>query len=164
VLKRIQNLFEELVQNRPRCINVFAGASNESGELPFIVGGEFGGFTKSTPVSRILKRIKNKRIKNRSASAATGEIVNVTTISLNKLFEQLQVDKVDLLSIDVEGHELSVVQSLDWKSFPVRVLTIEANKGDEQKNEKVKTWLVSQGMKFYRKIDYDEIYVSSKLT
>lgn len=152
------NLFRELVKNRPRCINLHAGASNMVGKMPFIVGGELGGFVKNTPVSKILKRIRGKSIKNKSADAATGEIVNVTTVSLTKIVDQLGLDTIDFMSIDVEGHELSVVESLDWRKTVVRVLTIEANRGDEPKNAKVKKFLLQQGMKFVKKLDYDEIY------
>ena len=35
---------------------------------------------------------------------------------------------IDLFSIDVEGHELNVVASHDWKRLPAKVVIIEMNK------------------------------------
>ena len=35
--------------------------------------------------------------------------------------------KIDLLMIDVEGHEISVLQSIDWKKHRPKVLLVENN-------------------------------------
>ena len=33
--------------------------------------------------------------------------------------------KIDYFSLDVEGHELEVLQTIDWKQTSIRVLTVE---------------------------------------
>jgi hypothetical protein len=58
-----------------------------------------------------------------------------------------KIKKVDLCSIDVEGHGLKVVQSIDWDLFDIQWLCIEAN---DEINEIEKH--LSPRYKEYRKI------------
>ena len=47
-------------------------------------------------------------------------VVRVPCTGLGKLLRQAGVTKVDLLSLDVEGAELTVLNTMDW-DIPVRV-------------------------------------------
>lgn len=43
----------------------------------------------------------------------------VSTVPLSDILDHHGINRIDLLSVDVEGHELEVLQSLDWgRSWP----------------------------------------------
>jgi len=57
------------------------------------------------------------------------------------------VDHVDLFSIDVEGSELVVLETMDW-SIPVHVVIIELAERDPEKDEKCRVILRKQGFEY----------------
>lgn len=49
----------------------------------------------------------------------------INVIRFSRLLSDTNIDKIDILFLDVEGAELSVLQTLDFKKHPVRVLVVE---------------------------------------
>ena len=49
----------------------------------------------------------------------------IDVIRFSRLLSDMNIDKIDILFLDVEGAELSVLQTLDFKKHPVRVLVVE---------------------------------------
>ena len=79
----------------------------------------------------------------------------VQCFGFNTLMTQLGIKKIDYLSIDVEGVELKVLQSMDFSKFNISVIGVENNYSDYR----IPTWLKSQGFVF-KSIVGDEIYVN----
>lgn len=46
-------------------------------------------------------------------------------VRFSRLLNDMNIDKIDILFLDVEGAELSVLETLDFKKHPVRVLVVE---------------------------------------
>lgn len=59
----------------------------------------------------------------------TNELVSepktVTTVTLNQILEQNNITSIDLLCIDVEGHDLQVLKSIDLKKYRPKLIVIE---------------------------------------
>ena len=53
-------------------------------------------------------------------------------IRLNYLLGVLGVRNIDLLSIDVEGGEYQVLQSIDYKAYHINVITVEENSNKDK--------------------------------
>ena len=55
------------------------------------------------------------------------EVKKVKTKTLNSIIEnsKFQYDKINLLSIDVEGHELEVIKSIDLNKYAPEIILIE---------------------------------------
>jgi len=51
--------------------------------------------------------------------------VEVQTKTLNTILEEQQITDITLLDIDVEGHELSVCNGLDWDKYKPQIVIIE---------------------------------------
>jgi|TARA_B110000967_G_C18874451_1_gene557454 FkbM family methyltransferase len=51
--------------------------------------------------------------------------IDIKTIKLESIFKSKKMEKVDLLKIDTEGHELQVLQGLDKKIKKIRFILIE---------------------------------------
>jgi FkbM family methyltransferase len=52
-------------------------------------------------------------------------IKNVKTRKLGDILEKYNFYKIDFMNIDIEGHELEVLKSLDFKKFNIQVICIE---------------------------------------
>jgi FkbM family methyltransferase len=83
----------------------------------------------------------------------------VRTIPLSDILRQAG-RPVDVLFLDVEGHELSVLQSNDWKSYRPNVIIVE-NFGDLDRQEQLRHFLQAQKYRLEARIWIsDDIFVS----
>ena len=93
--------------------------------------------------------------------APTGEKVTVECKTLREIFEVHNVPKdFDYLSIDVEGSEMSVLESGDWKIWRPKFITVEHN-FSEARNE-INNFLKSVGYERDESISvfsWDDLYV-----
>lgn len=58
------------------------------------------------------------------------ETINTTT--LNKVLEKSKYKVIDLLSIDVEGHEMEVLKSINLDLYPVELIIVEENGNENE--------------------------------
>jgi len=56
----------------------------------------------------------------------------VQTMRISDILEQNSVDKVDFLSIDVEGHEAAILGNFDFARYPVTLIAVEIQGEFEQ--------------------------------
>jgi FkbM family methyltransferase len=154
----LQTEFAALVANRPRCHCVHGAIAARRAMQDFvIVDGKLGwnGFWDSMNPHRQRQLVKMNR---------SGEVrlrtVRTQTYTLNELLREAQPrvirPRVHLLSIDTEGNELSVLESLDWSLIDVDVVQVE--KADRK--EAINALMAQRG--FVRRRDaklQDSIYV-----
>jgi FkbM family methyltransferase len=99
-----------------------------------------------------------------------GEALNarydVTAISLNEILNEYLAtnnDAPELLSVDVEGLELQVLESNDWNIFKPKVICIEVLNNDLQKeifnNSQVFLFLSSRGYNLRASVGNSQIFV-----
>ena len=84
-------------------------------------------------------------------------LIKVKSIQLNTILEENNIDKVDYLSIDTEGSELSVLKSVDLNKYPIRVISAESNNTD------VKKYLVDKEYRFITNVCNDDIFVKDTI-
>jgi len=105
-------IFKDLTINRPKSINLNAALSNKKGTATLhnpclATYGNRNTWSSLTP-SDVYKR---------SVKAET--TFEVETITYNDLIDQLGIDQLDLFVLDVEGHEMEVLESFhEWKIYP----------------------------------------------
>ena len=89
----------------------------------------------------------------------TIETRRVPTRSLQAIVESAARD-VDVLFVDVEGHELSVLQSLDWTGPRPRIVVLE-NFGIIARQETIRTFMKRAGYRFHARIwIVDDVFVA----
>jgi FkbM family methyltransferase len=88
------------------------------------------------------------------------EEIKMKAVRLQSLFDKYDIKKVDLISIDVEGAELQVLNSIDFDKTEIDVLLIENNYGLEKETE----FLVSKGYKLLGNIQWDSVFVKNEFT
>ena len=112
--------------------------------------------------------IKIYRMRERQGYRCT-EISIVQTQTLNEILLQNCKKKIDLLKIDVEGNELDVLKSNNWKKFTPNVIICELINVDFEKllKNKVYKFLKSKNYLLYCKLLQNAIFFhksfSSKL-
>lgn len=53
------------------------------------------------------------------------KIKKVKTNTLSNLLNKYDFHKIDFMNIDIEGHELDVIKSIDFKKFDIKVICVE---------------------------------------
>lgn len=109
----VKEMFDEI---RPEDIFLSIAVSNTEGEQDFHLFSEPALNTFSKSLADEYQRDGFKLIEVRPIESKT----------LSSLLEKCPIDKpIDFMSIDVENHELQVLQSNDWNKFRPRVLLVE---------------------------------------
>jgi FkbM family methyltransferase len=108
---------------RPRDINVCVGVANAGDSLTFHMFDE-------SAVSTFDADLADELVRNSSYRLIERRDIKVRKLA-DILEEKLPASQtIDLMSIDVEGFDLAVMQSNDWRRFRARCLLVEARDFD----------------------------------
>ena len=152
------SVYEKLVENRS-CILRNCCVADRSGVVPFL---------KVTGYAEMLSGIVDKydpqhrmRVQNELQQfGGSSEVIPVEARSLNAITQECALDEVTYLSIDTEGSELSILQSIDFDALMVHVLTVEFN------YEHVKSHMIGlmrdRGFEFGQTLGYDLLFLNRK--
>ena len=89
------------------------------------------------------------------------DAIEMKTSTLQKLLPYNCV--IDILMVDVEGHEIEVLDSLNWELNSPRIILIE-NNGEFYNRKKLENFIIKKGYKLYARIGTsDDIYVLNNL-
>jgi len=101
--------------SRPHDDNINIAVSNKIAEV------ELFFYHKKSPINTIDKKISDYQ------KAKVTQIKKIKTNTLNNIIEnsKYRKSKFDLLSIDVEGHELNVLEGLDFNFYSPNVIVVE---------------------------------------
>ena len=88
----------------------------------------------------------------------------ITPRTLTEIVKETNVKHIDLLSLDVEGHEYEVLLSWDF-STPIDVILIETLGGSQcEKEELCRQLLIKNGYRFDVKYKHNEVFILEKYT
>ena len=144
--------FLALQKNRKcKCINKAVAKKSEKIEFIDVVKG----YTQMSGI-------------NNSSYQKTLEIINkdLRTVLDKKIIEAATFSEIveynyliDYLSIDVEGGEMDILESIDFDLYKIKVLSIENNYPNEINYEK---YLSDKGFCYIDNVGVDEIYFNKK--
>jgi len=145
--------YEKLKKNRPNCYLFNNLVSNLKEKVNFVYFenshmAAVSGVLNSLPNTHINKFFENKNY-------LTKELIPE---SLTNIIKSTTFKYIDLLSLDVEGHELEVLESYDF-NIPIKVILIEMLPDNEFKNEKCRKILYDNKYKLDCVHGRDEIYI-----
>ena len=95
--------------------------------------------------------LKHTKINSNSLNK---EIIKVEIKKLGTILDTLKLDKIDILSIDVEGWELDVMRGFDTQKIDCEVIVVENFLGDKNYNK----YFEGIGYKLEKQIEYNQIY------
>ena len=123
-----KKLFDKV---RPRDTNLEIGISRERGELTYYFIAENSPMNSFSPdflnQIRMLEHVK--------------EQIPIATLPLAEVFERHLPpgQAIDFMNVDVEGHDLEVLESNDWQRFRPKVIVVEDEGLDPQASVIVRT-------------------------
>lgn len=85
------------------------------------------------------------------------EQIPMKAVRLETLFSKHNITKIDFISIDVEGAELQVLNSINFDKVDIDVFMIENNYGLEKETE----FLSSKGYKLLGNIQWDSVFIKN---
>jgi FkbM family methyltransferase len=128
-IEATKTVFDQLVVNRPKSININCAACNNDGTAEFILNTGYtqmiSGLKKSFDVRHHL-RLDSENEK----MGSTSEIVTVETKKLETIFDENRISRVNYLSIDVEGAEFDVIKSINFSKVFIDAIGFENNYSD----------------------------------
>ena len=92
------------------------------------------------------------------------EEINVKVKKLSDVLKDDNIKYIDIFSLDVEGAELEVLESMDW-NIPVYIIVFETSAwGKEGKEmvEKCRKLLSSKGFVLDNKTSFDEFWINNE--
>lgn len=151
----IKTLFEELITNRSCiCINKCVGLTQ--GVVQFI---EAKGYSQAlSGMVATYHPLHLKRLQREIAAyGGSFDIITVDACAFNKTLTEHSIFEVDFLSIDTEGGELEILQSIDFATITISVIAVENNYGTPT----IRSFLESKNFEYVTTIAcQDEIYVN----
>lgn len=94
------------------------------------------------------------------------KVVKVPLININDLIKNNFSTHPDLLSIDIEGLDFAVLQSLDYASYPIPVICVETCTYSENhirpKDRSIAEFMVTKGYEVYADTYINTIFVNKK--
>lgn len=148
-------IFEyEWSRERPNSIfiNAFVSISNKDVDFAEISGNEGWEHALSGAADKVELGGKN----------VSSKIKKLKSSTLQSILDRIDFQfDVDILSVDVEGHEIEVMSSVDWSEKKPKVIIIE-NTGSWKKQEKLRSFIVEKGYKFFARVwIVDDVFVRS---
>ena len=104
---------------RPDDINICAAISNKETKKKLYFLGDLD--------SKNTLNLNHKRWLNRHfrISDKDFKIKSIKTRKLDNILKKYNFYDIDFMNIDIEGHELEVIKSLDFKKFKIKVICVE---------------------------------------
>lgn len=136
--------FSDLVKNR-KCKCVEAAVYNESGvEVEFV---EYEG----------LSGIKDEIDHHKKVLESPSKMV--TTVTLQELLDSCESPNyIDYFSLDTEGSELKILQSVDFSKYSFGFISVEHNQSEPRRSQ-IKELLTSNGYQYYKQKSWDDYYI-----
>jgi FkbM family methyltransferase len=146
-------LFEKLKKNR-ECVCYNCAIADFKGECEFLYikngPDTLGGLTNNMTIDNITKIVKEFSLSNNDY-----DYIMVKTDLFDNLIEETTID---YLSLDTEGNELSILNTIDFKKYNIEVMTIENNKFDNS----IIDFFINKPYKFLGRLGCDEVYIKIK--
>ena len=153
--------FEKILRNRPNAIKVPCAISTSSDDFIEFVGDNcaVGGLI------HILEKCVNSHTNKEWISAwnLNNIPIDVQTEKLSNILQNNKIKYIDFLSIDVNGSELEVLETMDW-SIPIYIIVLDVSTwGNFGKTmtTKCREILSSKGFIMDEKLDMDEIWINN---
>ena len=140
---------------RPRDININSGVSDKEIEKKLYFIDELN--TQNTLDQNQLNFLKNHH------NVKDSEILEkkIKTRNLNNILDDYKFYNIDFMNLDIEGHELKVLETLDFNKVNIKYLCIEMiehNKESILNNGKIKNLLSRNNFKLIKNLDFNYIY------
>lgn len=157
----LPEIFAELQENR-KCILVKGCISDKPGIAQFfrINGGKENLEMLSGLLDKYDPRHKQRIQKSIRGKEVDCEIINVPCYLLGDLLDEHEITHINFLSLDTEGGELDILQTIDFDLYQIDVIAVENNYNDPN----FLSFLNSKGFTLATTLEMDMLFVNKKFT
>ena len=164
-------LFSKAKENR-RCLCINKGIADVAKTFKFlhVIGGDQYGIIEDGAYPKIKGREHTEMLsglvefhdpyhlniiqKELVELGGSKELLEVECIPINELLQMLPTNKIDYLSIDTEGSEFRILQTLDFSFYDIDVIGFEVL----TPRKEIPTFMEKNGYKLINNLGYDHIY------
>lgn len=147
LIEPLTKFFTKLVKNRP-------------GNLLFNYAIDYNkGLTKFVGTSSTAGLSNTMESEFRNFHHGKQSDYLVKSVPLRDIIKKSNIKYIDFMSIDVEGGELIVLETMDW-SIPVYIIIIELDDRNNEKDEKCRNLLKEKGFTFDRALGNNDIWIN----
>ena len=150
LIEPVPSMYNKLIKNRPKCKNFNCTVSDIENEKVKLIG--------KNACAGIVDFI-NDGSKNQLSRTDINNPYQVKNFSLTEIIKKSGFEYIDIMSIDVEGGELSFLKSFDFK-IPVLCIIIEAHSDEQDKNKIFGDYLISKNFTFMERQRGNEIWMN----
>ncbi len=143
-------IYPNLLLNRPNNIVMNAICSDQTNPVMFNI-------CANVPAVCSLQMTKPSDFDQKYYNNSRMLQVNTIPVTLDNILEKSGVPRIDLCVIDVEGHEVNVLNSFSFK-VPVVLFLIEFLEDDEKNNTVVKI-MTKNNYKFIEKCQHNAVFI-----
>jgi FkbM family methyltransferase len=152
-------LFKEFEKYRPEDINLNVGIGERKGEFQF--------YRMSIPTLNTFSRIEAEK-NEKFDDIKIIDVINIKTFTLQEIIKKYHSDTFpDLMSLDVEGLDLEILNSIDYNVTKPKIICVETipftNGGIAKKNSRITELLKKKGYMAYADTFINTIFVEKKL-
>jgi FkbM family methyltransferase len=105
----IKKVYDELLINRPNCININCAVCNNDGEIDFYCNECYTEMISGIKDYFDPRHYNRLEIENNYTNSTT-KIIKVNTKKLETICDENNISQINYLSIDVEGAEFKVIK------------------------------------------------------
>lgn len=148
------SLIKSFQKKRANDVNLNTGVGKEKGNFDFYV-------MSSPTLNTFSKEMAEEYTRSSHyGNPAIKEIINVPVVTANEILEKyFSTIENYFISIDVEGLDFEILQSIDFERFKPQVICIETNGRDE---ESVNSYLTEKGYLLYASNSTNCIFLSKE--
>ena len=144
---------------RPNDINLNIGISSKEDEKELYFIDELN--TQNTLDKNQLNFLKDHH------NLKENEIIvkKIKTKKLNTVLDDYNLDKIDFCNIDIEGHELEVIKTIDFDKIKIKYMCIEMiehNHLSIEYSKKIRDILINNKFDMIKKFGFNYIYKNRK--
>lgn len=125
----IKNVFDKLVINRPKNININCAVCNTEGDAEFICNTGYTEMISGLKNNYDSRHFNRLNLENNAMGSST-ELIKVKTKRIESICDEYDIKHINYLSIDVEGAEFDVIKSINFDKVFIDVIDFENNYTD----------------------------------
>jgi FkbM family methyltransferase len=151
LIEPTQRFIPSILFHRPRSSLYNYAIHPTADEVSFIGDDATGG---------ILSEMSPDHIRDWFPDHGPSAVVNVPAAPLGGILQQAGITHIDFLSIDVEGGERLVLESMDWAGIDVFVICIELDGTHPEKDAACRAILQREGFTFQTRVGNNDMWAN----